>query len=379
MTRYLGIVLVVLALGFASTVSAATFNVDPNASRLTFKLSGLPTVSVPHKGAGTATILGGTAPWLVAENAIWETTGFSPGTALFTGVPLISNLVIGKFNSMKQVTGPLRNPAVSMTQSRTIANPVGPGSIVGLAGYGGMDGSAQVVAGNVGFTLDLSKMGASNVATDFLSLATLAKIQLTLGPWHTGQITMTDVTTNWVSLPQRVPTTGTKSVGVAFTKDPLSTEEVKTFLRSKWKTGGGFHPTFGFGGGTASQHGFVTDWHEWTFAQTAPGVILPGGTPTTKNGTHTVNKKLPKTILKVLHTVTVKGSGINPSTYVTSNTGFITVVTPMRIDTSDKLVNAIPGVMRMKFSFVPEPGTVLLLVSGTVGLVLVGRSRMRRK
>jgi hypothetical protein len=34
--------------------------------------------------------------------------------------------------------------------------------------------------------------------------------------------------------------------------------------------------------------------------------------------------------------------------------------------------------MTKTFTFVPEPGTVLLLVTGAAGLAIVGRKRMRK-
>jgi len=36
------------------------------------------------------------------------------------------------------------------------------------------------------------------------------------------------------------------------------------------------------------------------------------------------------------------------------------------------------GVLKIHFTAVPEPGTLVLLSSGVVGLVVVGRSRMSR-
>jgi hypothetical protein len=41
-------------------------------------------------------------------------------------------------------------------------------------------------------------------------------------------------------------------------------------------------------------------------------------------------------------------------------------------------VGNIPGSYSQTFAFVPEPGTLLLLVSGAAGLVLIGRRRVRK-
>jgi hypothetical protein len=50
----------------------------------------------------------------------------------------------------------------------------------------------------------------------------------------------------------------------------------------------------------------------------------------------------------------------------------------MRIDTSAAIAGRIPGEVILHFEFVPEPGTMLLLVSGAVGLAVIGRRRMRK-
>ena len=60
-----------------------------------------------------------------------------------------------------------------------------------------------------------------------------------------------------------------------------------------------------------------------------------------------------------------------------SKTGMVTLVSPFRVDTG-ALAGSIPGAIYKKFVFVPEPGTMLLLVSGAVGLAVIGRKRMRK-
>ena len=60
-----------------------------------------------------------------------------------------------------------------------------------------------------------------------------------------------------------------------------------------------------------------------------------------------------------------------------STTGQVTVVSPLWIDAGALLGNH-PGAVKQHFEFVPEPGTVVLLVSGAVGLAVIGRRRMRR-
>ena len=55
--------------------------------------------------------------------------------------------------------------------------------------------------------------------------------------------------------------------------------------------------------------------------------------------------------------------------------GSVTMVTPMR--SISTVSGNQPSAGWLTLSFVPEPGTLLLLVSGAVGLAVVGRRRMR--
>ena len=152
--------------------------------------------------------------------------------------------------------------------------------------------------------------------TQTLMLQGAGLITASFDRWWTGSHVMTSITSNLVQLPNRVP----PGEGIAFTLNPSPNEEVKT------------RTTLG---------GFITS--------------NPNG------------------VLSVVNSVALAGSFDIGS----SGTGTVTLVTPLRVNTND-LVGKIPGVLRQKFSFVPEPGTILLLVSGAVGLALVGRNRMRK-
>jgi len=60
-----------------------------------------------------------------------------------------------------------------------------------------------------------------------------------------------------------------------------------------------------------------------------------------------------------------------------SQAGMIKMVSPFRLKTG-ALAGNIAGAVYKTFTFVPEPGTVLLLLSGAAGLAIVGRKRMRK-
>jgi hypothetical protein len=75
------------------------------------------------------------------------------------------------------------------------------------------------------------------------------------------------------------------------------------------------------------------------------------------------------------HTVTLSGTH---SLWSVSQRGTAPLVSPMRIDKTVDIQGTIPGAFWMTLSFVPEPGTTLLLVTGAIGLAVVGRRRMRK-
>jgi hypothetical protein len=76
-----------------------------------------------------------------------------------------------------------------------------------------------------------------------------------------------------------------------------------------------------------------------------------------------------------LHTVTLTG----PNNLLSeSRDGTVTLVAPMRIDTTAAISGRVPGAFWMDLAFVPEPGTMLLLVTGAIGLAVVGHRRMRK-
>ncbi len=58
--------------------------------------------------------------------------------------------------------------------------------------------------------------------------------------------------------------------------------------------------------------------------------------------------------------------------------GHVKLVTPTLISTNIGASAVIPSFAIMDLTFVPEPGTLLLLASGVAGLAMVGRKRMAR-
>jgi hypothetical protein len=75
------------------------------------------------------------------------------------------------------------------------------------------------------------------------------------------------------------------------------------------------------------------------------------------------------------HTVTVSGSNQLVSA---SGSGRVTMVSPARINTPSAIFGTLPARARMTLRFVPEPGTLLLLVTGAAALARIGGRRMRR-
>ncbi len=82
--------------------------------------------------------------------------------------------------------------------------------------------------------------------------------------------------------------------------------------------------------------------------------------------------------------VTVKGFAHGPSSGTSSSTaalsGVVQIVTPVQIVTNLQLGSSkkLSGSISLLIHFVPEPGLLMLLGSGIVGLALLGSRRMRK-
>lgn len=89
-----------------------------------------------------------------------------------------------------------------------------------------------------------------------------------------------------------------------------------------------------------------------------------------------VGDSLPARVLPAdVHTVTI--SGLN-DLISASQSGTVTLAAPMRLNTTPAVAGRIATAGKITFRFVPEPGTMLLLLSGSVALLVIGRRRLRK-
>ena len=235
---------------------------------------------------------------------IWSTVNLGPGTSLFTGVPLISNLKI----TVREGPGILQSGAFASATS-----PLGPGFL--SPSFGGilrLNGTAVVhaMAGAINLPIPLSHVGGGLGETTMQTLLG-NNITVTFAPFAAGTWRITDITTNVITIPARG-----NVQGVAFTLQPTPGETAMTP-----STNGGF-------------------------------VSISGGLPIEQRQ------------------VTVAGSygsGSPPQQ--------VAVISPMRIDTG-AIAGRIPGLARL--NLVPEPGGLLLLASGALGLAWIGHRSRRR-
>jgi hypothetical protein len=122
--------------------------------------------------------------------------------------------------------------------------------------------------------------------------------------------------------------------------------------------------------------GITTNIVSWN-GETGAGIELRltpdqhGARFSTGGGFMTTNNGLP------LEKNTITLSGAN-GLLSKSATGSLTIVSPMRIDTTPAVSGRVGGAAWMTLSFVPEPGTMLLLAAGAVGLIAIGRRRARK-
>lgn len=245
---------------------------------------------------------------VLVAGTVWSTVNFGPGTSLFTGVPLVSNL---KF-TVANKAGLLQSGFTGGTNVIGGGGPIGPafGGILKLTGvaiihaFGGailLPVPLDHVGGVIGETTMVTLLGNNITATN--------------GPFQSATWVITGVTENIITIPQRG-----NAQGVGFTLQQTENETAMTP-----STNGGY-------------------------------VSVSGGQPFQN------------------HTVTIAGTNNLASA---SKAGSVTVVAPLRIATGS-IANTIPGAAIIHLEFVPEPGTMLLLVSGAVGLAVIGRRRMRK-
>ncbi len=276
------------------------------------------TYNATYQNGGYATLTdnGGSHDLTIGDD-IFKTTNLAAGTSLFTGVALITDLVVTAANNAGTFT-PSFSAANSLAGNLTNANQtVYSGTICPtgcLGGIASVDGQTVVKIAGVPFAFQNTVIGVGGTATLMIGPATIAA---TGAPWVTGKVRITNITTNVISMPGRGG-----EIGIGITLEPTSMEEVKTFT-----TGGGFRTT----------------------------------NPTGQ--------------LETRASATVSGTNQLASA---SNAGQVTLVSPLRIDTGPLGVGNIPGKVEAKYVFAPEPGTLLLLASGAAGLVLVGRRRSRK-
>ena len=316
-----------LLLGLASSSQAGQF--VPSTSTVALALGGLPgaptsalsgtesLVALNNGSQGNLTV----GHNILASATVWSTVNFGPGTSLFTGVPLISNLKI----TVRNQAGLLQDGAFGGTPATCVTNKLGGGGCIGPT-FGGvlkLSGATIIhaAAGGIKLPVPLDKVGGLTPGGEIGSTTAVTLIGNNItaenGPFITGAWKITGVTSNIITIPARG-----NVQGVGFTLQRTSSETAMT--------------------------------------------------PSTNGGYYSVSMGAPFEN----HTVTVTGTN-NLASGGSTFAGNVTVIAPIRVATG-AIAGNIPGSGTLIFNFVPEPGTVLLLISGAVGLAIIGRRRMRK-
>jgi len=317
MRKLITIAAIAFSLVLAGATQAGIF--VPEKSTLQLPLGGLPNTVVTGT-SGTSGLVtlsddGFGGHILTDQASIWQTTSNSPGSSFFTGVPFITNLKVTVHN------GP-----GSFASSFSFVNPVartslgGPITIHGLGGYESLTGGVILnILGVFQITAPLTPIGVSTGNTSMIPVGAAFNITNTYGPWVTATVKITGVTSNIITVPARG---GVQGLGFELLLTPGEAAGANTLTT---------------GGALVTQCGSGCNPQQATMA--------------TLVGTNSLASA--------------------------SQPGMVTLVSPIRVD-SGQVAGPIPAGAIKKFVFVPEPGTMLLLAAGAVGLVVAGRKRMRK-
>lgn len=336
--KLVGLVAITAICGLLAGTSSAAVLI-PGGSAFTVNLAALPTITIPGtyaSGAGaTLTNNVGGGHDIATVDGLFAGSGITAGTSLMTGVALLVNMTLAAINNTATYTASFASGVLSNNPVGGGLLPTNPNFSAGsdtLCATGCLGAGGTLTGGR--FTGSIVLQTSLGIPVPFplgaigggISTATIGgnPIVATGAPWITGKVQVTGITTNVISVPGRPggagPGGGQTGVGVTMN---LTTLEGQTAM--VMSTGG--------------------------------GILSPAGTnPRQRN--------------------TVAFSGTNNLSSSTVG-GTVTMISPTRVDTGVLGQGTIPGVFRQKFKFVPEPGTVLLLVSGAAGLVALGRKRMK--
>jgi hypothetical protein len=323
----------------ASASSAAVL--IPGGSSFKVNIAALPTITITGTYAGDATLTNGVGGGhdISTTAGLFQGSGITAGTTLLTGVALIDNMTLTATNQAASYTSNFASGVLSNNPwggGLAATNPnfsAGSGTLCatgclgagGTATAGNFSGALVLQIAGAPVLFPLTTLGLGGVET--FAVATGISLKAAGGPWITGKVQITGITTNVISVPGRGPggpgpAGGATGVGVTLN---LTTMEYQTAM---------LLTTMGAYASTASSMGIVS----------------------------------------VRNTVNVGGTQNLASS---AAGGVVTLISPVRIDASALGWPTLPGVFRQSFKFVPEPGTVLLLVSGAAGLVALGRRRMK--
>ena len=232
-------------LSIAGVGSAAVL--DPINSTFRVNLAALPTITINgyNEEGNTASLTNGIGSGhdISAEAGLFKGVGITAGTATLTGVPLVVNMTLTATNNAATYTsafGPATNPwgggltagNPNFSAASNTLCPTGCLGAGGTANSGTFSGQIllDVGIGAISFPLGAIGQGGTNSVT-LLG----GTIVATGGPWITGKVQVTGITTNIISIPGRGGVTG-PAVELFLTANEAGTNKVFT-------TGGGFTST----------------------------------------------------------------------------------------------------------------------------------------